>query len=252
MCDGPRRRGGGDRLRLRATTSPHYPRAVTAVAGRRAGRRRVGARGEARPGDERRRCAARASTASRSRSRTTRFDAALSTWTMCTIPDLQAALRELRRVLKPGGELHFVEHGLAPDEKVQRWQHRLNPLQGRIFGGCHLDRPIVDSIREAGFEVRRGRRVLREALAEVPRRELPRRRRLPLIASPPRARRARQPHQPGASRPRRGARARPHRRPHGPPRRSPSTSTCCSRARSRPRRSASSSTCCWSPSPSTG
>ena len=82
------------------------------------------------------------------------FDAALSTWTMCTIPDLQAALAELRRVLKPGGELHFVEHGLAPDEKVQHWQHRLNPLQQRVFGGCHLDRPIVDSIRAAGFEVR--------------------------------------------------------------------------------------------------
>ena len=82
------------------------------------------------------------------------FDAALSTWTMCTIPDLPAALAELRRVLKPGGELHFVEHGLAPDENVQRWQHRLDPLQGRVFGGCHLDRPIVDSIREAGFVVR--------------------------------------------------------------------------------------------------
>ena len=83
-----------------------------------------------------------------------RFDAALSTWTMCTIPDLQAALAELRRVLKPGGELHFVEHGLAPDENVQRWQHQLNPVQNRLFGGCHLDRPIVESIRAAGFEVR--------------------------------------------------------------------------------------------------
>jgi ubiquinone/menaquinone biosynthesis C-methylase UbiE len=82
------------------------------------------------------------------------FDAALSTWTMCTIPDLQAALRELRRVLKPGGELHFVEHGLAPDEDVQRWQHRLDPLQQRVFGGCHLDRPIVDLVKGAGFEIK--------------------------------------------------------------------------------------------------
>ena len=81
------------------------------------------------------------------------FDAALSTWTMCTIPDIDAALRELRRVLKPGGTLHFVEHGLAPDEGVQRWQHRLEPVQKRLFGGCHLARPIVDLLKGAGFTI---------------------------------------------------------------------------------------------------
>jgi ubiquinone/menaquinone biosynthesis C-methylase UbiE len=81
------------------------------------------------------------------------FDAALSTWTMCTIPDIDSALQELRRVLKPGGELHFVEHGLAPDENVQRWQHRFNPVQQRLFGGCNLNRPIADLVKRNGFAI---------------------------------------------------------------------------------------------------
>ena len=80
-------------------------------------------------------------------------DAALSTFTLCTIPDAGAALDEIRRVLKPGGTLHFLEHGLAPDERVQRWQHRLEPVQKRLFGGCHLTRPIADLITGAGFTI---------------------------------------------------------------------------------------------------
>jgi ubiquinone/menaquinone biosynthesis C-methylase UbiE len=82
------------------------------------------------------------------------FDTAISTWTLCTIPDVHRALLEVRRVLKPGGTLHFVEHGLAPDEKVQRTQNRLNGVQQKLFGGCNLNRPIVPLLTDAGFTIK--------------------------------------------------------------------------------------------------
>lgn len=82
------------------------------------------------------------------------FDAALSTWTLCTIPNLNAALAELRRVLKPGGSFHFVEHGHAPDPSVSRWQARLEPINKRLAGGCHLTRHISSDIERAGFTMR--------------------------------------------------------------------------------------------------
>jgi ubiquinone/menaquinone biosynthesis C-methylase UbiE len=81
------------------------------------------------------------------------FDFALSTWTLCTIPDAVAALHELRRVLKPGGRLHFIEHGLAPDVKVQRWQNRFNGIQQRLVGGCNLNRPIAQLVADGGFTI---------------------------------------------------------------------------------------------------
>jgi ubiquinone/menaquinone biosynthesis C-methylase UbiE len=81
------------------------------------------------------------------------IDHVLITWTMCTIPDVESALREMQRVLRSGGELHFAEHGRSPDPKVARWQDRLNPVQKRFAGGCHLNRPIGQLVEGAGFEM---------------------------------------------------------------------------------------------------
>jgi ubiquinone/menaquinone biosynthesis C-methylase UbiE len=80
-------------------------------------------------------------------------DTVVSTWTLCSIADVAKALRELRRVLKPGGSLLFVEHGRAPDAGVARWQDRIEPVWKPLAGGCHLTRRIDRLIAEAGFEV---------------------------------------------------------------------------------------------------
>ena len=80
-------------------------------------------------------------------------DAALCTFTMCTIPGVDAAMLELRRVLRPGAPFHFLEHGTAPDENIRRWQHRLEPLQKRLADGCHLTRDPVEIARTAGFRI---------------------------------------------------------------------------------------------------
>ena len=81
------------------------------------------------------------------------FDAVLSTWTLCTIPNVEAALGEVRRVLKPGGVFHFVEHGHSPDAKVAAWQQRIEPTWKRLAGGCHVTRHIPKLIQQAGFEI---------------------------------------------------------------------------------------------------
>jgi SAM-dependent methyltransferase len=81
------------------------------------------------------------------------YDAVLSTFTLCTIPDVARALGEVRRVLAPGGTFHFLEHGRAPDARVERWQRRLDPVQRRVCGGCHLSRDIPALVGAAGLEV---------------------------------------------------------------------------------------------------
>lgn len=82
-------------------------------------------------------------------------DCVLSTWTLCTIPDVAAALAEASRVLRDDGRLFFLEHGLSPDPGVAAWQRRLNPIQKKVAGGCHLDRDIPALVRDAGFVTER-------------------------------------------------------------------------------------------------
>lgn len=82
-------------------------------------------------------------------------DTVVTTWTLCTIPHALTALGEMRRVLRPGGKMLFIEHGLAPDAHVRWWQHRLDPAWKSISGGCHLNRPIGALIEQAGFRIDR-------------------------------------------------------------------------------------------------
>ena len=82
-------------------------------------------------------------------------DAALCTFTLCTIPDVEQALAEVHRVVRPGGAFHFLEHGIAPDDGVVRWQRRIEPVQKKVAGGCHLTRDPIALVEAAGFELER-------------------------------------------------------------------------------------------------
>ena len=92
------------------------------------------------------------------------FDTVVSTWTLCSIANVEHALAEIRRVLKPDGRFLFIEHGLSEDPEVSKWQHRLTPLQKRIADGCHLDRDIEGLIRAQGLEFESLRRFYMDRL----------------------------------------------------------------------------------------
>ncbi len=81
------------------------------------------------------------------------FDTVVSTWTLCSIADIDAALKEIRRVLRPDGRLLFIEHGLAESTRIQWWQHKLTPIQKVLGCGCHLNRAIDTLIERAGFTI---------------------------------------------------------------------------------------------------
>jgi SAM-dependent methyltransferase len=93
----------------------------------------------------------RAATAERLPFDAASFDCVVCTFTLCSVSDPAATLAEMRRVLRPGGQLLFAEHGLAPDASVARWQHRLDPYWSRIAGGCHLTREVPLLLHDAGF-----------------------------------------------------------------------------------------------------
>jgi len=83
-----------------------------------------------------------------------RFDSIVTTWTLCSIPDTSAALREMRRVLKPGGQYVFIEHGRSDTPGTARWQDRINPLWRRLADGCNINRPIDEVVEKGGFRLR--------------------------------------------------------------------------------------------------
>ncbi len=84
------------------------------------------------------------------------FDTVLCTFTLCSVDDQKQVLAEMRRVLRPGGKILFLEHGSAPDEDVRKWQRRIEPIWKRIGGNCHLTRPITSAYETAGFKVSDG------------------------------------------------------------------------------------------------